>query len=259
MDSEFQAGQRFFFEFEGDEGYLSPTESHHAVKVLRKKVGDELKLINGRGKEYRGRVLEIRWKKRSPLVRVRLEDLLREEVRASCEIVALIPILKGDMTEFLIEKGTELGVNRFLIYYSDHTVVRSQEFKRDRYLEKAISSLKQSGRLYLPEITIVGKLKHFLIEMNESTSEIRIVAHQRGSASLRALLQRLSEEPFERVLAIIGPEGDFSEEELSLLQKGDFHFLSLSPYILRAETAFCVLCGLISSTLWHSPQSKGVI
>ncbi len=249
---ELRAGERFFISFEGEEGLLTQEESHHAIRVLRRREGDELKLIDGKGREYRGRILEIIWKKRSPIVRVRILDLLREEQRPSYEIRALIPLLKGDLTEFLIEKGTELGVTQFLLYISDRTVIRSLELKIERFLDKARSALKQSGRLYLPEITPIGDLKAWLTHLEEG-DEIRVLAHGSGTDHLESLIEGLSKGK-KRVLFAIGPEGDFSEEELNFFDKKGFLFLKLGPNVLRAETAFCVLCGIISLFLWHSTK-----
>lgn len=254
MKSDFQAGNRFFIDFEGIEGFLPSGEAHHAIRVLRKKEGDEVRLIDGRGREFRGKILEINWKKRTPLVKVIIEGLLREQKEFPFEIVALIPLLKGDHTEFLIEKGTELGVTSFLIYISEHTVVRVQEFKKERFLDKAISSLKQSGRLIMPKIDFVGKLKDWLSSLDGACKEMRIIAHKQGTAPFKILLEGLLNDPTGKILFAVGPEGDFSEEELKLFKNKNFHFLSLGPYILRTETAFCALCGIISSAKWHSIQ-----
>lgn len=256
MKSEFRAGNRFFIDFEGSEGFLPPGEAHHAIRVLRKREGDEVRLIDGKGREFRGKIFEINWKKRTPLVRVKIEGLLREQKESPYEIIAIIPLLKGDRTEFLIEKGTELGVTSFFIYISEHTVVRVQEFRGERFLEKAISSLKQSGRLILPKIEFVGELKDWLSGLDDACEEMRIVAHRESSVIFRSFVEELFNSSIRRIYFAVGPEGDFSEEELTLLREKNFKPLSLGPYILRTETAFCVLCGIIASIKWHSTQGK---
>lgn len=249
MGINFQAGQRFFIDFEGEEGFLPSSEAHHAVRVLRKREGDLIKLIDGKGKEFRGKILEINWKKRTPVVRVRIEEILRVEEEPRYNVLALIPHLKGDLTEFLIEKGTELGVTSFLIYHSERTIARSQEFRVEPLLEKAISSLKQSGRLLLPEITYAGELRDYLRSLEISGEEVRVLAHQTGSDPVFEIFKDITERGVQKILLAIGPEGDFTEEELRLFQERAFKFLKLGPYILRAETAFCVLCGLTSTLL----------
>ena len=135
-----QGGNRFFFAFEEETGFLSEEESHHLIKVLRKKTGEKIKLINGKGKEYEGKILEIAKKGKSLKVKVKLLKLLREEEFPSKKIVALIPVLKGDKTEFLVEKGTELGISVFIPFQSDYSAVKSSS-RLESVLKKRLLTL----------------------------------------------------------------------------------------------------------------------
>jgi 16S rRNA (uracil1498-N3)-methyltransferase len=237
-----QGGNRFFFTFE-KEGFLSEEESHHLIRVLRKKEGEKIKLIDGKGKEYEGEIVEIIKKRKKIKVRVKLLKILREENPSLIKIVAFIPLLKGDKTEFLIEKGVELGINEFIPFQSDYSVVKASSKLEERLKIKAINALKQSGRLYLPEIKSPVILRNFLSE-NPFPSSLKIVALPEKGIFLEKLIEKLINS--KEIVLISGPEGGFSKEEEKLLKEKNFVPLFLSPYILKAETASLSLMSFVS-------------
>jgi 16S rRNA (uracil1498-N3)-methyltransferase len=237
-----QGGNRFFFTFE-KEGFLSEEESHHLIRVLRKKEGEKIKLIDGKGKEYEGEIVEIIKKRKKIKVRVKLLKILREENPSLIKIVAFIPLLKGDKTEFLIEKGVELGINEFIPFQSDYSVVKASSKLEERLKIKAINALKQSGRLYLPEIKPPVILRNFLSE-NPFPSSLKIVALPEKGIFLEKLIEKLINS--KEIVLISGPEGGFSKEEEKLLKEKNFVPLFLSPYILKAETASLSLMSFVS-------------
>jgi len=247
-----QAGNRFFFTFEGKIGFLSEGESHHLVKVLvlRKKEGEKIKLINGMGVEYEGEIIEIMKKGKTLKAKVKILKLLRKENLPSKKIIALIPLLKGDKTEFLIEKGTELGITKFIPFQSDYTVVKPSSKLKERLKIKAINALKQSGRLYLPEINSPVNLKVFLSE-NPFSSSFKIVALPGGELYLKDLANKVFNS--KEIVLISGPEGGFSKDEENLeenlLKNQGFISFSISPYILKAETASLSLMSFITVLL----------
>lgn len=241
-----QAGNRFFFTFEGKIGFLSEEESHHLVRVLRKKEGEKIKLINGMGVEYEGEIIEIVKKGKTLKAKVKILKLLRKENLPSKKIIALIPLLKGDKTEFLIEKGTELGITKFIPFQSDYTVVKPSSKLKKRLKIKAINALKQSGRLYLPEINSPVNLKVFLSE-NPFSSSFKIVALPGGELYSKDLANKVFNS--KEIVLISGPEGGFSKDEENLLKNQGFISFSISPYILKAETASLSLMSFITVLL----------
>ncbi|MCU4137785.1 MAG: 16S rRNA U1498 N3-methylase RsmE [Thermodesulfobacteria bacterium] len=241
-----QAGNRFFFTFEGKIGFLSEGESHHLIRVLRKKEGEKIKLINGMGVEYEGEIIEIVKKGKTLKAKVKILKLLRKENLPSKKIIALIPLLKGDKTEFLIEKGTELGITKFIPFQSDYTVVKPSSKLKERLKIKAINALKQSGRLYLPEINSPVNLKVFLSE-NPFSSSFKIVALPGGELYLKDLANKVFNS--KEIVLISGPEGGFSKDEENLLKNQGFISFSISPYILKAETASLSLMSFITVLL----------
>lgn len=240
---ELQAGNRFYFTFEESEGFLSEEESHHLIRVLRKKEGEKIKLINGKGEEYEGEIVEVLRKGKELKVRVKILKLLRKEEPLPKKITALIPVLKGDKTEFLVEKGTELGITEFIPFLCDHSVVKPSSKLIHRLKTKSINALKQSGRLYLPEIRATVVLKDFLSK-NPFPQSFKIVASPEKEISFETFLEKIVNS--KEIVLISGPEGGFSKEEKELLKKLEFVPLPLSPYILKAETASFSMMSIIS-------------
>ncbi len=236
----FKAGNRFFFD--PSTNLLPPEETHHLVRVLRHKPGDLILVIDGLGQEFKARIEAVERTKQGEQARVEILELTRKDLPPRIKITALIPILKGDLTEFLVEKGTELGIWRFIPFFSKYTVVKPKKNLTQRLRAKAISALKQSGRLILPEVGNTADLKT-LIE-NIPADSLKIIAHPQGELSLESLLSLFRKEDLFEVYLISGPEGGFSEDELSLVFEAGFKSLCLSPYILRAETASLALMSI---------------
>ncbi len=244
-----QAGNRFFFNFEGSYGLLSEEESHHLLRVLRKKEGEKIRLINGKGEEYEGEIVSIIKKGKSVKAEVRLLRLLRKEKPLPKKIIALIPILKGDKTEFLVEKGTELGITEFIPFQSDYSVVKPSSKLKNRLRVKAINALKQSGRLYLPEIKPCVILRDFL-SANPFPNAFKIIALPEKGINFETFFKGMVNS--KEIVFISGPEGGFSKDEEKLLKDKGFFPLFLSPYILRAETAGFSLMSIISFLIYAS-------
>lgn len=246
-----KGGDRFYFDFEGKRGFLPENEAHHAIRVCRKKEGEKILLINGRGKEFLGKILKISEKKNKLEVEVEILEVIREEKRREKEVIALIPLLKGDKTEFLIEKGTELGIDTFFIYQSTHTIPKLTPQKMERFRAKALSALKQSGRLYLPTLLPLEDLLNFLAFLEEEKKVLKILASPEGECSPKELYIELLKD-YQKIYLLSGPEGGLSERELEIAEKKGFIKVKLSPYILRSETASFFLMSLTSLFILNS-------
>lgn len=244
-----QGGHRFFFEFEDLEGFLSEEESWHAVKVLRKRTKDRIYLIDGRGKEFVGEIASIQQEGKKVRVKVKILDLVREENIPLKKVFSFVPLLKGDRTDFLIEKGTELGVDVFIPFVSKHSVVKPSDKVWSRLKTKALQALKQSGRLLLPEIMRPVEIFPFIetfVTTHKSTDILKIVGMKEVKTEkldTEIIIERIKN--CSQIALISGPEGGFSkDEEERLLTLGFFPF-NLSPYILRAETASLALMSIV--------------
>ncbi|HIE32981.1 MAG TPA: 16S rRNA (uracil(1498)-N(3))-methyltransferase [Thermodesulfobacteriaceae bacterium] len=217
----------------GEPCLLSSEEGHHLRDVLRLGPEKRIFLLNGQGQEWEARVLEVA----KTQVWVLPENLHRTEPKPDFRLELLMPLLKGGRSEFLVEKATELAATRIIPVLSRYTVVKPVEKIKSRLQKRAIQALKQSGRLWLPEIEAPRKLQESLVRLEAS---YRYFAYERGGIPLAEVFESFEIFP-ERLTLAVGPEGGFSEEEVRLFEKFDFEALDLGPYILRAETAVLFL------------------
>ncbi len=244
-----RGGARFFFPLESLTGELSPEEAHHLVNVLRKREGDEIKLIDGKGYEFLGKIQKIQKKGKELKVIVKKIKILRKEEEKLPKSICFLPILKGDKTEMLVEKLTEIGIKKFVIFQSDTTIAKIGKNLQKRVYKKAISALKQSGRLYLPEFLFCENLFEFLSSKADeffSEKDLRFWAYENGKWVKEIFPEIREKREIEHLFLISGPEGGFSQREKELFFSLNFIPLKLSPYILRAETASFLLAALLS-------------
>ncbi|MFN3920893.1 MAG: RsmE family RNA methyltransferase [Caldimicrobium sp.] len=239
-----KGGNRFYFDFPGNRGPLPEKEAHHLIRVCRKKPGDIIYLIDGKGKEFLGKILSINEKRKRLYVEVEILETVREEKVKIPQLIALIPSLKGDKSDFLVVKGTELGIHKFIIYYSHYTIPKHERKKIDRFKEKALSALKQSGRLLLPEIEIAEDLLQILKTLPKDNT-LKLIATPHSTLSLKNLLDYLQTKP-EKIFLLTGPEGGFSEKEIEVALSTGFIEIALAENILRAETASLSLMSLLA-------------
>lgn len=204
-------------------------EFHHATKVMRNKIGNKIFASDGIGKIFEGVVEDIK------------KDNLQSKIINTYEykdtlkrFIFCIPNLKNpERLKFALEKCTELGITRFILFNSKHTV--SKGFNLDRLNKIVLSAMKQSLRAYLPKIEIVDSI----IELNSHGDEI-VLFDQKGQT-------KLSDYKFDEdknYLMIFGPEGGFSEKEISELKPTVI--LKLTKNRLRAETAIVTAASIIS-------------
>jgi 16S rRNA (uracil1498-N3)-methyltransferase len=202
---------------------LSEEESKHSIRVLRLKVGSQVELLNGKGLSVLAEIDDDHPKK------CKLRILKTEyHPRISNEIhLALAPTKNMDRMEWLMEKATEIGLSKLTFLKCDHNE-RSQ-LKLDRLEKIAISAMKQSKRYYLPEICELVAFQTFV-----QTHPNGYIGHCYPAAKIP--LATISESK----VFIIGPEGDFSENEVKLALEHGYQAVSLSDFRLRTETAALV-------------------
>ena len=207
-----------------DSAFLTKEESRHAIKSLRLKIGDEIDILNGRGRVFHAVIQEENEKKVNFKITSSDEyDSLKPRLH-----MAVSPLKFNDRFEFFVEKACEMGVHSVTPLICQRT--ERKMIKTDRLKRIAISALKQSGNPYLTEIRESLQLSEFL-EKDKSTS--KLVAHLDKSGT-----KRLPELNFtNEITVLIGPEGGYSDEEVGKLKKGHYTFIDLGPNILRTESA----------------------
>ncbi|WP_420460176.1 RsmE family RNA methyltransferase [Neolewinella sp.] len=217
---------------------LREVEAQHAARVLRKRVGDTLDLVDGRGGWYQAEINQI--DKRSCLLTV--VQTRQETARAEHSLTLLVAPTKNiDRFEWVLEKATEIGVDRIQPILTEHSErTRLRNDRLERVLEAA---MKQSLRAWLPEL---GEVLPFA-EAVGSVSGDRFLAYlgERGSGLLRDLVR-----PDTDTVVAVGPEGGFSGGEAELARAVGFVFAGLGPHRLRTETAAVVAVHTVESLSW---------
>ena len=231
-----------------DQINLSSHESHHLIRVLRLKPGSVVFVFDGLGKEYRCVYLE----ETGSRARLEVVELLPDIVESPLNLTLVQSLVKGDKFDFIVQKATELGVSRIIPLACDHSDVRlagDQSLKRvERWQRISLEALKQCGRRRLVEITSIMALEA-LLDMAIST--IRpgrlLLFSEKGGQNLSVAIKSVAAES--GILALIGPEGGWSELELEALERADARSVSLGPRILRTETAAVVAMTLLQNHL----------
>lgn len=214
-------------EISGNRAVLTGAHADHLANVLRARIGQEFDIATGSGVR-RGRIVRI-----GP-ARVELE--LGEEIPIPkvLDLTLLLSIFKFDRMEWAIEKCTELGVARVIPVIARRTDshLAAAAVKRvERWRRLALEASEQSRRSSPPAISAPVKLKDAAVEI----SGTKIVLTEAGQTN--PLREALRSHPGGTVALAVGPEGGWIEEELQMFQDSGWIAASLSPTILRAETA----------------------
>lgn len=210
---------------------LDETESKHCVRVLRLEAGDEITLVDGRGGFYRAEITDPNPKRCA--VKVVKSDLNYGQRNFSVH-VAIAPTKNIERIEWFLEKATEIGIHRVTPLLCHHS--ERKEIKHDRLEKVMISAMKQSLKAYLPQLNEMTKFSRFIQQPFEGQ---KFIAH--CDEQYRELLKN-AVKPNENYLILIGPEGDFSLEEISMAIDAGFVPVSLGESRLRTETAALVAC-----------------
>ncbi len=214
---------------------LPPEEAAHALRVLRLKVGDELTLTDGMGCFYRADIAVA--DNKHCLVNV-LETLPQPALWKGHLHLALAPTKNMDRMEWLAEKATEIGFDELTFLncrYSERRVI-----KLERIEKIVVSAVKQSLKARMPQLHELTDFDKFI---RQPFSGLKCIAHcyPGDKPLLKDILH-----PEEDALVLIGPEGDFSEEEVALAIENGFQPISLGASRLRTETAALVAVHLMN-------------
>ena len=214
---------------------LPPDEAAHALRVLRLKVGDELTLTDGMGCFYRAEIAIA--DNKHCLVNV-LETLPQPALWKGHLHLALAPTKNMDRMEWLAEKATEIGFDELTFLncrYSERRVI-----KLERIEKIVVSAVKQSLKARMPQLHELTDFDKFI---RQPFSGQKCIAHCYPGE--KPLLKDILH-PEEDALVLIGPEGDFSEEEVALAIENGFQPISLGASRLRTETAALVAVHLMN-------------
>ncbi|MEG1648291.1 MAG: 16S rRNA (uracil(1498)-N(3))-methyltransferase [Rikenellaceae bacterium] len=214
---------------------LEPAESAHAIKVLRKQIGDTLNVIDGKGTLYSAEIIDDNKNRCVLRIFSKISDYAARPYKLH---VAMAPTKNIDRYEWFLEKATEIGCDRFTPLECQHS---ERRVIKDERSEKIITSaVKQSLKANTPEFDSLITFKKFIAQDFEGYK--KFIAH--CDPSEEKFLLRDMVEKGDNVLILIGPEGDFAPEEVIEAKKRGFREASLGDSRLRTETA-----GVFAATL----------
>ena len=201
---------------------LDKPQSHYVSKVMRIKVGEVFSLFNSSG-EWEAKILTLS----KSIVEFNITKQLRQKESAKELWLAFSPI-RSNYFNFMIQKATELGVTKFIPIIFDRTIVR--KINKERLEKVIIEAAEQSNRINVPSIDEPQSLNFFL-----SNEKMDLIFTDLNSKNKKINLKKLTSSP---TCVIIGPEGDFSEEEREqILAFEGVQPIKINDNILRSETA----------------------
>lgn len=205
------------------EATLDAKDSHHLLRVLRKAPGDQVSISFNDGQVYLAEIEELDKKN----TRLQLLKLLREQAKPGL-IIALAPTKSSDRFEFFLEKATELGVAKIIPLHCHHS--ERKQYKLERGQRVIEAAAKQSQKGYLPELQP-------MISLGQCLKDLESVPCYMAHLNLGKRLPLHDLDLRKPVCILIGPEGDFSPEEVDLAQSAGVHGLDMGREVLRTETA----------------------
>ena len=206
---------------------LSESESLHCCRVLRMKEGDIIEVADGKGYRYMCRIVSANPKKTQVEIVSRHELARHHNYNVT---LAIAPTKNIDRTEWAIEKAIEFGVDRIVLLKCAHS--ERKDVKTDRLMKVMVAALKQSLSPVMPELSELISIKDFI--RNAPTGQ-KFIAYC-GEKDEKLLMSKLVS-PGQNVTVMIGPEGDFSPDEVEMAIEHGFRPVSLGESRLRTETA----------------------
>jgi len=210
-------------------------EFSHLVHVMRKKEGDEIRIVDGEGNAFDARIEAIKKKTaHGTIVRTYIKHN-----EPPVGVTLAVGVLKNPSKfDFLVEKVTELGVRRIIPLLSERTI--PSHAKVDRWQKLALAAMKQSGRSYLPRIGELTRLEDIFV--HEKQFDLKMIAHEKAESA--QMFPRTIVRDAKSVLVIVGPEGGFSDGEVAQCMENQFHPVYFGARRLRTETAAIVAATL---------------
>ncbi len=227
--------RRFFVSGEiSGEMEIRGEEYTHAIKILRKTVGDEIILCNGNGLEYRAVINKVL--KDSFICRVVSESVNDAEPKTKVALVC--GFLKGDKTELVCREAVELGVSEIAVFSSDFSSAYMNENKLARLNKVCVEAAKQCGRSMAVKVKYFNDFSSAIQEYGSYDNKLFACEFENGQR------QKLTVENGS-VAIVIGSEGGFSDKESALAIEKGFKSVNLGKRILRADTACTTALSII--------------
>ena len=208
---------------------LEPEDEHHLLHVMRMRQGDEIEVV-ANGVLYLCNIGST-----NPLTIYAVHEI-ETDVELNADVTLLFALTKGDRTDLVVQKATELGVKKVALIQSERTVVKYDNKDIDKKIQRFQKIMKeaseQSHRLVVPNLIGIYNLKQL---PKEAFSDLNYIAYEKEAGDTKEAFADVTKN--KSISILVGPEGGFSEEEVNNLVKQGFIRTSLGKRILRAETA----------------------
>lgn len=213
--------------------YIDGQEARHILNAMRLKENDKVIVFDGTGKEYTGFIKQAKPKS----VTVEIISTKTPKVDTLPEITLAQAVPKKEKMDYIVEKATELGVHTVIPIISERTIVRLEEDKANnkaaRWKKIAKETAKQCGRTKVPEIKDVKKFYNAIDDINNFDLAL-LACLAEDTISLK---DAISDFATGKIIIFIGPEGDFTPEEIKMAKVTSCKFVSLGNRTLKSDTA----------------------
>ncbi len=226
------------FAISNDINKISDTDLHHLKDVVRLKIGECFEIV-----ELDSSVSIYEVTNLSPFT-YKFKEKTKNNSELNCNITLIFALAKGDKNEFVIQKATELGVNKIIFTPSERSVVKFDnkqlEKKLDRYISVAKEASMQSHRTVVPEIKILSSFK----DIKNNLCEVNYCAYEKECGASKPNFDKVNS--YKSISVYIGAEGGISDKEVGYMNELGFIPVSLGNRILRCETAAVYVMSVLS-------------
>lgn len=214
---------------------ITGNEAHHILDVMRMQNKDKVVVFDGTGNEYTGFIQEVNRPDTKLIVEIISTKRPAREKQVDVTIAQAIP--KKCKMEHIIEKATELGAIGIIPMITDRTIVRpgltARKTKLVRWKKIALAAAKQCGRADIPPVEKICEFKDIVSRIDQYDLTLFACLRERSIPVKSALADFKAG----RILVIIGPEGDFTPEEIRIADRDNCKFVSLGARVLKSDTA----------------------
>ena len=217
---------------------ITGSEHHHLRNVLRTKSGEIVRMIDGKGNVYTGQILETNNAQISSKARI-----LSHEFHAivSPKLTLFQGLPKSDKMELILQKTTELGVTQIVPLHSEYALQKPSQNRYERWHRVLISATKQSERAWLPELCNAREFNATLAQLDKFSLRLLLSPHRDKESQVQHIqtVLRGGSRP-DSIALFVGPEGGFSDQEVTSAIESGCTLTTLGRNILRTETAAIV-------------------
>ncbi|BDZ31019.1 16S rRNA (uracil(1498)-N(3))-methyltransferase [Lactiplantibacillus sp. WILCCON 0030] len=225
---------------------LTGESVHHWLKVMRAQPGDQAEFVTRNQQVVIGKLLSST----TTTAQVAVQQVTTPQVELPLQVLIACGVSKGDKTEQIVQRGTELGAAGFIFFDSQYAVAKWATNKRERKLSRLVkiaqAAAEQSHRTVVPTVSYQANLSTLVQQVSYDAGIVawEESAKQGESSQLVQTLNKM--QPQQRLLAIFGPEGGLTSTEVSDLNQVGVVSAGLGPRIMRAETAPMYLLSAVS-------------